>query len=101
MKNPAKILLVLFGLFGVGIVTLTALFERIEPGVIGVKQNMWGTGGVIPEDYMVGYHWGVTGIHRWTICALVRVCSEGSTVRKRPPPANASEDSPSRSDWQA
>lgn len=65
MKNPIKILLTLFALFGVGLVVLAALFERVEPGVIGVKQNMWGDSGVIEKDHMVGYHWGVTGMHRW------------------------------------
>ncbi len=64
MKAP-KIILVLFGIMGLGLIVLSALFERIEPGVIGVKQNMWGAAGVIQKDHMVGYHYGVTGVHKW------------------------------------
>lgn len=65
MKTLSKLLIGLVGLIGVALLVLSTLFERIEPGVIGVKQKLWGTAGVIPEDHMAGYHWGVAGVHRW------------------------------------
>jgi regulator of protease activity HflC (stomatin/prohibitin superfamily) len=55
--------LILFGCFALFLAS--SLLERIEPGEIGVKQKMWGSGGVVSEDYLLGFHWGVTGIHRW------------------------------------
>lgn len=65
MNSLSKILVGLVGLVGLALLVMSVLFERIEPGVIGVKQNMWGEAGVIPEDHMAGYHWGVAGVHRW------------------------------------
>lgn len=63
-----KLIKLIVGLVLLGCLALfltSSLFERIEPSEIGVKQNMWGSGGVIAEDHLVGFHWGVTGIHIW------------------------------------
>lgn len=46
------------------LLSLIALFERIEPGEIGVRQNLWG-GGIVPEDFDAGFHLGVVGMHEW------------------------------------
>lgn len=46
------------------LLSLIALFERIEPGEIGVRQNLWG-GGIVPEDFDAGFHLGVVGLHEW------------------------------------
>ena len=40
------------------------MFKRVPPATIGVKQNNWG-GGIIEQDYRVGYHLGITGYHKW------------------------------------
>ncbi|MFT7485452.1 MAG: regulator of protease activity HflC (stomatin/prohibitin superfamily) [Candidatus Paceibacteria bacterium] len=61
----SKVLVALAAFMGLAVIVVMALFERIEPGEIGVKQNLWGGGGVIEQDNMAGYHWGVAGIHRW------------------------------------
>ena len=55
--------LVLLGCLGLFITS--SLFERVEPSQIGVKQGLWGSGGVVSEDYLTGFHLGITGIHRW------------------------------------
>jgi hypothetical protein len=62
-----KIMLGLFALLAVSAFAMAALFERIEPAEIGVKQYMWGSGGYVEEDHFAGFHWGVTGIHKWHI----------------------------------
>lgn len=54
--------IVLFALLGV---VSTALIEKINPGEIGVKQNLWGSGGINEQDYEPGFHLGVIGIHKW------------------------------------
>ncbi len=64
--KPIKILVALVGLLGLTVVFAALLFKRIEPGQIGVKQSMWG-GGIENADYGVGYHWGVSGVHKWHI----------------------------------
>ncbi|MFT4542133.1 MAG: regulator of protease activity HflC (stomatin/prohibitin superfamily) [Planctomycetota bacterium] len=62
--DKAKIFLGVVG----GVITLSllsmALVERVPPGVIGVRQSLWG-GGVASTDFEMGYHMGVTGMHRW------------------------------------
>ncbi len=40
------------------------LVERVPPGVIGVRQGMWGSG-YEQKDYMTGFRLGVTGYHKW------------------------------------
>jgi len=51
-----------------GLITLLViksfLLALVPPATIGVKQSLWG-GGVIEEDYGMGYHWGVLGVHKW------------------------------------
>ena len=41
-----------------------ALVERIEPGEIGVRQNLWGDG-IVEEDFGAGFHLGILGMHAW------------------------------------
>ena len=41
------------------------LIEKINPGEIGVKQSLWGSGGIHGEDFEPGFHVGVIGIHKW------------------------------------
>lgn len=41
------------------------LFENVPPARIGVKQNLWSGKGVVKEDFGLGLHLGVTGVHRW------------------------------------
>jgi regulator of protease activity HflC (stomatin/prohibitin superfamily) len=55
----------LIGLLGLALFLMTTLFERIEPGQIGVRQSVWGGAGVKAEDFGPGFHWGVSGIHKW------------------------------------
>ncbi len=56
---PALLLIVLIAVVSVGLV------EKISPADIGVKQNLWGSGGVQAEDYDPGFHLGVLGFHKW------------------------------------
>jgi len=60
-----KLFVVLIALLGVFMIVIAGLFERIEPGEIGVKQYMWGTGGYVEKDHEPGFHWGVSGIHKF------------------------------------
>lgn len=57
----------LFALIGLAMFLMIGLFERIEPGQIGVRQSVWGSSGVLAKDFEPGLHWGVTGIHKWHI----------------------------------
>ena len=41
------------------------LTVRIPPATIGVKQALWGSGGMDEKDYGTGLAWGIVGIHRW------------------------------------
>ena len=62
-----KILYGLIALVALGLLAIPLLFERIEPGEIGVRQSLWGGSGVAQADFGVGYHLGVTGVHKWHI----------------------------------
>jgi regulator of protease activity HflC (stomatin/prohibitin superfamily) len=64
MKSSAKLFLRLFGVLVIGVLVASLLFEKIPPATIGVKQFMWG-GGIVDEDYELGYHLGISGYHRW------------------------------------
>jgi hypothetical protein len=58
----------LFGIVAalVVIVAFLALFfERVPVRTYGVKQYVWGGGGIDKEDYLTGYHVGITGLHKW------------------------------------
>lgn len=65
MKSLLRAFIGFIVLLGLLLFVMVALFERIEPGEIGVKQSLWGGGGVVEEDYLAGFHWGVTGVHKW------------------------------------
>jgi len=62
-----KLLYGLLALIVLGMLSASMLFERIEPGEIGVRQGLWGEGGVVEEDFAAGYHLGITGVHKWHI----------------------------------
>ncbi len=65
MKGASKFLVGLLVVVVVGLVAINALFERVPPEVIGVKQASWGGAGLVKQDFEVGFQWGVTGYHRW------------------------------------
>ncbi len=62
-----KIFLGFFAFLGLLGFLMVALFERIDPGEIGVKQYQLGSGGYAEKDYHAGFHWGVTVFHKWHI----------------------------------
>ena len=47
------------------VVAAVLLLEKVEPSKIGVKQALWGGGGVVEHDYDMGFHLGITGYHKW------------------------------------
>lgn len=61
-----KKFLVLFIVLVLGLFVAPAvLMERVPPAKIGVKQVMWGGGGILAKDYDTGFHLGITGLHKW------------------------------------
>ncbi|MFT5287056.1 MAG: hypothetical protein ACI8TQ_003232 [Planctomycetota bacterium] len=65
MKSASKFFVGLIALLLIGIIAVGFLFERVPPAVIGVKLAKWGGGGIVKEDYGLGFKWGVTGYHQW------------------------------------
>lgn len=65
--NTNKILYSLLGLIVLGMLLASMLFERIEPGEIGVRQTNWGSAGVSEQDFSAGYHLGIIGYHTWHV----------------------------------
>ena len=65
MNGGSKFVIGMAVVILVGLVAFNALFERVPPEKIGVRQTNWGGGGLIAEDFGVGFQWGVTGYHRW------------------------------------
>ena len=63
--KPIKIFVALVALLGLGMILASVMFERIDPGEIGVRQTLWGSSGIEPVDYYAGYHLGITGMHKW------------------------------------
>ncbi|MAF64942.1 MAG: hypothetical protein CMJ84_04690 [Planctomycetes bacterium] len=61
----AKTFLVLVALCAVALGAFGALLEKVPPSAIGVKQALWGGGGVVEKDHHLGYHIGVSGYHKW------------------------------------
>ena len=43
---------------------LLFLFKLVPPATVGVKQNQWG-GGIVQEDYPMGFQLGISGYHKW------------------------------------
>jgi regulator of protease activity HflC (stomatin/prohibitin superfamily) len=64
MMKTAKVFLVVIGLVLLGSVASAFLVERVPPGKLGVRQNLW-AGGVVEETFETGFHVGVTGMHKW------------------------------------
>ena len=48
----------------IGVISM-GLVEKINPGEIGVKQNLWGSGGIRDQDFEPGFRLGIIGIHKW------------------------------------
>lgn len=60
-----RILLVGLVLLVLSPVIVLFFFKKVEPGVIGVRQNRWGGGGIYDQDFESRLVVGITGIHRW------------------------------------
>ena len=65
MNGLKKFNLFLFAAILLVAVGVNFFFIRVPVTTIGVKQNMWGAGGIDMQDYATGYAVGVTGIHKW------------------------------------
>lgn len=63
--SPSRVFLAVLGLALFASVVAMLVLERVPPAVIGVKQNLWGGGGVVAKDYGTGLQLGVTGLHKW------------------------------------
>ena len=60
-----KLMVGFVGLLGLALFLMTTLFERIEPSQIGVREGLWFDQGIMAEDFDPGFHWGVSGVHKW------------------------------------
>ena len=47
----AKTFIILVVLCAISLGVFSALFEKIPPSAIGVKQALWGGGGVVEKDH--------------------------------------------------
>jgi len=63
MMKAAKIVLVVIGLALLGALASVFFVERVPPGKLGVRQNLWG--GVVERSFNTGFHLGITGMHKW------------------------------------
>ena len=61
----AKWFLILFGASAFSVLAAVCLLELVPPASIGVKQALWGGSGVEETDYHMGFHIGITGVHKW------------------------------------
>jgi len=64
MKLP-KVLLLAVALVPIALVVSALFIQQVPPASIGVKQHLWGGGGVVSQDYETGFHLGITGFHKW------------------------------------
>ncbi len=60
-KIPMIVALSMLGIFFFN----KLFFTPVPLGKIGIKINKWG--GIVDEDYNVGYHFSVIGIHEWKL----------------------------------
>jgi hypothetical protein len=60
-----KFLATMIVVFAVMGLVSKGLIEKINPAEIGVKQSLWGSGGIHHEDFEPGFHVGIIGIHKW------------------------------------
>ena len=65
MIRIARMFLGVVGLLLLGFLLFLFMFERVPPATIAVKQSQWGGGGIEAKDYSMGFHVGVSGIHKW------------------------------------
>lgn len=65
MERIAKVFIAVVVLFFVSLAVSAAFIETVPPATIGVKQYQWGGGGIIEQDYDVGFHVGIVGYHKW------------------------------------
>ena len=93
-----KILYGILALLILGLLSVSLFFERIEPGEIGVRQNLWGSGGVLEEDFTAGYHLGITGVHKWHILDrrthFIDLASESSQLESSRRYRNSQQEGP-------
>ena len=93
-----KILYALLGLVVLGLLSVSLFFERIEPGQIGVRQSLWGSGGVMEKDFGVGYHLGITGVHKWHVLDkrthFINLASESSLISESRRHRNMQQEEP-------
>jgi regulator of protease activity HflC (stomatin/prohibitin superfamily) len=60
-----KRFLIIVGLLVLVPIIFSLMIMRIPPSMIGVKQSMWGGGGIVKEDFPTGFHLGISGYHKW------------------------------------
>jgi len=63
-------LAIIFAIVFVVPVLCMAIFERVPPMDIGVRQAMWGGSGLAEEDFTTGTYLGITGVHKWHFLPL-------------------------------
>ncbi|MEZ5977840.1 MAG: SPFH domain-containing protein [Planctomycetota bacterium] len=65
MKRTAAFFVVAGSFVLIAVLALAGLLvQKVPPPTIGVKQNLLG-GGIVDEDYGVGYHLGIAFVHKW------------------------------------
>jgi len=64
MQKLSKLFLTAVGVAALIAFLLVTLLERVPPAQIAVRQNLWG-GGVAKQDFLTGFKFGVTGLHKW------------------------------------
>ncbi len=67
MIKVARIFIATVALFALAAAAGVMLLERVPPATIGVRVSRWGGGGVDPQDYAMGFHVGVSGVHHWVM----------------------------------
>ena len=64
MKSAIRVFFWVTGSLGLVLLGIVLLLQKVPPATIGVLQNNLG-GGIEEIDYQMGYHLGVSGVHKW------------------------------------
>ena len=65
MDRMSKLILIGVG-SALGVIILLSVFVELVPiRTYGVRQEIWASGGVDEHDFATGYHFGITGVHKW------------------------------------